>query len=525
MTVTAAMLSQVASDLRGAAAVLRTVQQQGADLLAAAGGNLDAMPQVWHGPRPTAVLGAGEDYLLTVGGRPPQPGWVASVDAVIGVLERWAASADEYAGLLRGPEAVLADPVLTPEDGEAYNGALNAVAQHRAAWAQRCVGCASELDTYRAALSTPIGAMLFAPDFPSPPPVGSQYLAAVSQFAIVTDMPLSLIDPSGQLAAERRARLDALFGTDTGKLIFTIIETAHERDIGERDEHWSTDDLLAASDPDIVRQHIVDIYEEAGEELDDAALDLLVAETVATALALRAGNSADWEQRDQDLGFFEHGVGEWIRDDFAGPAAAFVTTAGCIAIVSAGSAGTASVPAVGGCAALGGAVGDAVHTWSNGGDLVDGLEAAVDPGRRIIDFGIGAFTQGAINRFRPAIPIAEAPQSWAATRAAELQAQLPAGSQGRVTMSAGVVRDASGSEIRVIATSEPRGYIRPGVQVNPGEVVVRGTGHAEADIVTWAAQNGYEVVTIGAGRPICPTCATTIAESGADPATVLRGGP
>lgn len=90
-------------------------------------------------------------------------------------------------------------------------------------------------------------------------------------------------------------------------------------------------------------------------------------------------------------------------------------------------------------------------------------------------------------------------------------------------MGAGVVRDAAGNEIRVISTSEPGGYLRPGVSLEPGEIVIRGTGHAEADIVAWAAENGYEVVTIGAGRPICVPCATAIDGSGGTAATPLKG--
>ena len=118
--------------------------------------------------------------------------------------------------------------------------------------------------------------------------------------------------------------------------------------------------------------------------------------------------------------------------------------------------------------------------------------------------------------------LAEA-KSWAASRAEEMQAQLPAGSRGRVTMGAGVLRDGGGNEIRVISTSEPRGYLRPGVTAQPGEIVVKGTGDAEADIVAYAAEHGYDVVAIGAGRPICPACAGAIAGSGGSPATPLRG--
>ena len=89
-------------------------------------------------------------------------------------------------------------------------------------------------------------------------------------------------------------------------------------------------------------------------------------------------------------------------------------------------------------------------------------------------------------------------------------------------MGAGVLEDASGNQIRVISTSEPNGYLRTGVTTQPGEIVISGTGHAEADIVAYAEANGYRVVTIGVGRPVCAACATTITGSGGTAATPLK---
>ena len=98
-------------------------------------------------------------------------------------------------------------------------------------------------------------------------------------------------------------------------------------------------------------------------------------------------------------------------------------------------------------------------------------------------------------------------------RAAELQAQLPTGSAGRVTMAVGVVQDGEGNLQTVIATSEPRGYLRPGVTTRPGEIVISGSGHAEQDIVYWAQQNDYQIVAVAAGRPTCPACVSQLASS------------
>jgi filamentous hemagglutinin len=109
--------------------------------------------------------------------------------------------------------------------------------------------------------------------------------------------------------------------------------------------------------------------------------------------------------------------------------------------------------------------------------------------------------------------------AWA--RAEELQGQLPAGSQGRVTMAVGMGRDAEGSLQTVVGTSEPGGYLRPGVSLNPGEVMATGAGHAEVSIINEAGSFSNPFY-IAAGRPICPFCASAIEESGATPASPLK---
>jgi RHS repeat-associated protein len=181
--------------------------------------------------------------------------------------------------------------------------------------------------------------------------------------------------------------------------------------------------------------------------------------------------------------------------------------------------------------------------WYLGGQAAGALATAFGGGSLVAKFGIrvgerlagrGTFQglrsrlageSGHIAPFAGRGAAESEAEAIAASRAAELQAELPAGARGRVTMGVGVLEDASGNRITVVATSEPRGYLRPGVTLRPGEVVVRGTGHAEADIVAYAEAHGYRVVSVGAGRPICATCAGRIAGSGGSAATPLKGGP
>ncbi|MBC6474275.1 MAG: hypothetical protein GDA48_16870 [Hormoscilla sp. GM102CHS1] len=102
-------------------------------------------------------------------------------------------------------------------------------------------------------------------------------------------------------------------------------------------------------------------------------------------------------------------------------------------------------------------------------------------------------------------------------RATALQEALSPPSRTRVTMAAAVVEDSQENRRVIIKTSEPNGYLRPGVKsaLQPGESVVPGYGHAEANIVVWATKNDDRVIAVAAGRPICENCVGAIEDAGA----------
>jgi filamentous hemagglutinin len=89
-------------------------------------------------------------------------------------------------------------------------------------------------------------------------------------------------------------------------------------------------------------------------------------------------------------------------------------------------------------------------------------------------------------------------------------------------MAVAVVEDSNGVRSVLVGTSEPAGYLRPGVTLAPGETMVAGTGHAEADIINYANANGLKVIDIGATRPICPACQGVINPTGANISTPLK---
>jgi hypothetical protein len=83
--------------------------------------------------------------------------------------------------------------------------------------------------------------------------------------------------------------------------------------------------------------------------------------------------------------------------------------------------------------------------------------------------------------------------------------------------------DEQGALRTVIGTSEEGGYLRPGVMLNDGEDLAAGFGHAERDVLDFMNGNNIDAWVVGATRPICPECAAAIEDSGAEPATPLRG--
>lgn len=107
-------------------------------------------------------------------------------------------------------------------------------------------------------------------------------------------------------------------------------------------------------------------------------------------------------------------------------------------------------------------------------------------------------------------------------RIESLLSQIPKNTQGRITMGVAVVENKDGIRSVVVSTSEPRGYIRPGVVLQPGETIIVGTGHAEADIVSYANANGLKIIDIGATRPVCSTCQDVIRPTGANITTPLK---
>jgi RHS repeat-associated protein len=117
--------------------------------------------------------------------------------------------------------------------------------------------------------------------------------------------------------------------------------------------------------------------------------------------------------------------------------------------------------------------------------------------------------------------LAGAPQNsisttYASSRVSELQELVPLASRGRVTMGVAVAENSSGLRMVLVGTSEPRGYLRPGVRqaLQTFETVVPSpTRHAEQNIITYAQSHDLTLLSIEAGRPPCSDCARLIQQT------------
>jgi filamentous hemagglutinin len=102
---------------------------------------------------------------------------------------------------------------------------------------------------------------------------------------------------------------------------------------------------------------------------------------------------------------------------------------------------------------------------------------------------------------------------------------IPRKQKGRITMAVAVVEDTTGRRFVLIGTSEPDGYLGPGVVLRPGERMVGGIGHAEKNIVEYAQANQLRLIDIGATRPICVPCQDLIIPTGANISTPVLARP
>lgn len=107
----------------------------------------------------------------------------------------------------------------------------------------------------------------------------------------------------------------------------------------------------------------------------------------------------------------------------------------------------------------------------------------------------------------------------------ELKEQIPEPQRGRITLAVGAtLEEQSNNRYYILGTSEPNGYLRPGIKPKLYEIVVccKTKADAEITVIAFVLQEQWILITIGATRPICNDCRDAIDEVGAQAVTPLR---
>ena len=266
----------------------------------------------------------------------------------------------------------------------------------RAAWQTTC-------STYATTLSDAIGALftasttVIAADDPTAL-YDNSYYAKIAELTIGAGLDIDLVDPTGQLEDAILNR-SALLGSEDGALLFLIIESANQGDLGEADGNFSMDDIIAACDPATVEALLRQAAEEGGHEWDEAEFDFLVSEIVGTAWMMRASEDEVWEDVDDDIEWYESGVVNWAKENLLAPVASITVGALCYSAAVGGSTvtGGASLAGAAYCGGLAAATYNATNTWAHGGSAGDVVDSFTDLETWAYGATEGLVFQGATN--------------------------------------------------------------------------------------------------------------------------------
>jgi hypothetical protein len=363
--------------------------------------DIAAISDYWGGPRAIDVLGAADAYVEAVA---PAAGAIESAAGTVGTWAADALAASEAMAVqeraLSSANYALRSGLETPtEHQDAVDDAAAASSQIdviRGAWQTTCSTHAATLADAISALFTSSTTVIAADDQTAM--YDNSYYAKIAELTVLAGLSPDLVDPTGQL---EQAILDrsALLGSEDGALLFLIMETANEGDLGKADGNFSMDDIIAACDPATVEALLRQAAEESGHEWDEAEFDFLVSEIVGTAWMMRASEDEVWEDIDDDIEWYERGVVNWAKENLLAPVASITVGALCYSAAVGGSTvtGGASLAGAAYCGGLAAATYNATNTWAHGGSAGDVVDSFTDLETWAYGATEGLVFQGATN--------------------------------------------------------------------------------------------------------------------------------
>ena len=377
MADTAASLAAASGALADLAAALGTQAQRAGAVIGVGRDQLGAISDAWGGSRADTVVGGGYDYLDKIA---PVVDALTSAQSTV---QRWSASAQSYADSMARHEQTLASlgdgiPIDDPDGWMRRHGAArSAMSGLRADWLRSCASFADELSDATTSLLDAGLATFDKYDTRATSP--NVYVPTIAELASVAGVDVSIVDDTGDLE-KRIAEQAAFLGSEDGALLFLIMETANQGDTGKADGNFSEDDMLASTDPAVVRALLLQAAEDEGFEFESGELDAMVAQVVGTAWMMRASPDEAWEDVDDDIEWHEQGVFRFVREELFAPASMLLVGGLCYgaAGLSAAPTGGTSLAAAGYCGGLSLATYRAADTWAHGGDAGEVYDSFTD---------------------------------------------------------------------------------------------------------------------------------------------------
>lgn len=255
--------------------------------LAAVGTHVDELAGSWVGPAPTEFGRVGQMVSATLAR------WPRSLDAAGETLERWAARADGVVVDARRAERRLTDAFdAAPDERDGLvRSARSRIEDVAQQWANTCRQCRLELAGAMTALAA-IGGEARG--------IGTRTGRATEIAMMVGALGLNLheVDPTGVVQTTVTGVLDDMVASPLAPLVFTILETARDRDLFTADGDLSDDDLAAAIDRTWAREAIAVWQRATGAEIDDADADAIAGMVPTVASLMRADRARAWSNED-----------------------------------------------------------------------------------------------------------------------------------------------------------------------------------------------------------------------------------
>ena len=271
----------------------------------------------------------------------------------------------------------IGTPTETQDAADRAAIAAGQIEEIRTAWQTTCTTNAATLSDAISMLFTASTTVIAADDETAL--YDNSYYAEIAELTMLAGLDTDLVDPTGQLEDAILARSE-LLGSEDGALLFLIIDTANQGDLGTADGNFSMDDILAACDPATVEALLRQAAEDSGHEWDEAEFDFLVSEIVGTAWMMRASEDEVWEDIDDDIEWYERGVVNWAKENLLAPVASITVGALCYSAAVGGSTvtGGASLAGAAYCGGLAAATYNATNTWAHGGSAGDVVDSFTD---------------------------------------------------------------------------------------------------------------------------------------------------